>query len=207
MFKNIYNKKYDMNAYADCIPYERSKPTRGVRVVLISGDDTSRHNGLNISFADSGEARNGFNLSIFGSVYLGKINGVSIGGGGTVAETINGVNMGVLYGYCNRVRGINLGIAGAYADDVKGANLGGVIGLIANNLTGISTGIINYVGNTNQFALMLGLVNVIEEYRGGFALQIGVYNKIGNRKMPIINICGIKAGLEAIVTKIRKPKY
>ena len=67
----------------------------------------------------------------------------------------------------------------------------------SEGLTGISTGALNMSEKNKGFALQLGAVNIINNYdEEGTVIQIGLYNRAGERSSPFFNIKRKKKSLE-----------
>ena len=112
-------------------------------------------------------------------------------------ENFQGMDVNLIYkGVKRDSNGVNLT---GFVKEVKGNSEGFDVTGVYNRVEGISkgvslTGFVNYSGEVDdfliQYATLKNEVKEVSEY--AFVLQIGLWNKLGERYWPIINIHGIK---------------
>jgi len=123
--------------------------------------------------------------------------GLSFGGLVSLIEgNMNGVSIGVIRSEIDGdIRGLNLSVfcsSGKW--DVKGASISAVSNSYRKQLSGFSYGTLyNHAGSNGRFAFQVGAVNHMTRYNpNGLVIQIGLYNQIGERMIPGLNIRGLR---------------
>jgi len=113
------------------------------------------------------------------------------------SENFKGIDFNILFKYVKKdSNGLNFtGLANFIDGTNKGINFAGIENDIKGDSEGVNlAGIYNQCGNVNKWSISYAtLGNVIENVnKDAFYLQIGLYNRAGNRSCPILNMGGIK---------------
>ncbi len=160
--------------------------SQGVAFALVSGAGTYENRG----YAEM----KGASIGGLASIISGDIKGFQFGTFDAQAENSNGVNISGIAAVVQReLKGVNVGgIASYVGSNCHGVSIGGLNSYVKEELTGasISPGV-NMADSNGKFAFQLGLVNSINDYNSGIVIQIGLYNRAGNRTIPLINIRGL----------------
>jgi len=68
----------------------------------------------------------------------------------------------------------------------------GAINVITESQSGTMIGAVNYSHTNYNLLLQIGLVNKVSEFDPkGAAIQIGLYNRIGEQTIPLVNVRGL----------------
>ncbi len=114
-----------------------------------------------------------------------------------VKEDSEGANFSGLINLIRKnSKGINVSAGVNYlGKDSKGANISGLTNIIEGYSRGANvSGLFNYTGKADDLLIQYAtLKNTIAEVpENAFVLQVGLYNKIGGKFFPIIQLYGIK---------------
>ena len=144
-----------------------------------------------------GKKVNSYMVNLVGQKVSGDYKGVSIAGiENDVDGDCNGVGIaGIInyvYGDCNGV-----GIAGGgkgVGGDCNGVGIAGIVNYVGGNTKGVQlSGLFNKTKGVDDYLLQVGLINLIKNIPDGESiLQIGLYNRAGNKIVPLVNPVGMK---------------
>jgi len=111
--------------------------------------------------------------------------GLQIAIGANSFRNFSGLEIAALCNANDSTNGIAIGGIN-WTDSFNGVSIGGIN--CTDLFKGVSLGLINRAKGNNGFAVQIGAMNIIKEYDGeSRVLQIGVYNRVGNRSSPFIN--------------------
>ena len=161
--------------------------SQGVAIALVSGAGTYENKG----YAEM----KGASIGGLASIISGDFKGFQFGTFDAQAENSDGVNISGVAAVVEReLKGLSIGGVASYVgSNCHGVSIGGLSSYVKSELTGasISPGV-NMANSNGKFAFQMGLVNSIREYNNGLVIQIGLYNRAGNRTIPLINIRGLR---------------
>ena len=153
-----------------------------------------------------GKKVNSYMVNLVGQKVSGDYNGVGIAGiGNVVVEDCNGVGIA---GGANLVgkdyNGVGIaGIMNYVGGDYNGVGIAGGWNLVDGNTKGIQvSGLFNKTKGVDGYLLQVGLINLIKEISGDESvLQIGLYNRAGNKIVPLVNPVGMKHLIKEVKNK------
>ena len=152
---------------------------KGVNIGLLNLADGD-YKGVNLGLWQLGRSFTGVDAALLSEYVDGDFKGLSIG----LMKQIRKDSKGVGIGLTKRVEGNSTGV-----------DITGLVKYVKGDSKGINiTGGMNYSNNVNdwliEYATLGNKVKNVSD--NAFVLQIGLYNRIGNQRCPIINVKGLK---------------
>ncbi len=149
--------------------------------------------GLNLAgvAVESSKDFSGMNVTGGFSDIKGSMDGISMSGLYSYAENLNGISVcGLFSNIKNWAKGIHVsGLFARTGMDLCGMQVGGMVSYVYRALTGISVAALyNHAYASDKFSLQIGAVNRIVNYKGGISIQLGLYNRCGEKIVPGINV-------------------
>jgi hypothetical protein len=145
----------------------------------------------------------------------GDASGVWVSGAVNAAKDFKGLSIaGIFNSYVNAKGAFVSGMVNTSAGTQSGVSISGILNYVQESLNGVSISglgnitegelngssygtIGNWANYNGRIAVQIGLFNGISEYNPqGFVLQIGLFNRAGNKTMPLINMRGLLSRLK-----------
>lgn len=115
--------------------------------------------------------------------------------GGAVAGThgnLEGLCVSGIFSINDNLKGVAVAGALSAQDHCNGVAASGICNYVGKKLTGASLTLgCNYARDNGKFALQVGAINVISKYEEGVVVQVGLYNRAGDRSIPLLNVRGL----------------
>jgi len=171
------------------------KDSKGISISLLNGA-TSKYDGVNIGGGNivQGHSR-GLNMSFVFNMLENGNSGINISTANILKADSKGVNIALLCNYNTNSKGVNISTGNIFEKDSTGIN----IGVIANHVEGYSKGINvgglwNHSDNVKDFLIQYATFRneVREENPDAFILNIGLWNEIGSKHHPFVQVYGAK---------------
>jgi hypothetical protein len=106
-----------------------------------------------------------------------------------------GVSIAGLMNWNDYFKGVEVSGMLNFSEDLKGVSVAGLMNIVYKKSEGAQYSLLmNKTKRVDESLSQIGLINIVEDNlpEDKFALQFGLYNRIGNQIIPFVNVKGLK---------------